>query len=116
MNVVRLADAPAYHAPGHVDMRCLRLQGREAGPSDGLLMNLCHLLPGGTTGLDASPVEKIYVVLAGEVVISNGDREEVLRPWDACHIAAGEPRQVDNRSNAPASVLLAMLDPAGVRS
>ena len=112
MHVVRLADAPAYHPPGHVDMRCLRLQGREAGPSDGLILNLCHLLPGGTTGLDASPVEKVYVVLDGEVVISNGDSEVELRAWDSCRIAAGEARCVQNRTSRNATVLLAMPDPA----
>ena len=111
MNVVRLADAPAYAPPGHVDMRCLRLQGREAGVSDGLLLNLCHLLPGGTTGTDSSPVEKMYVVLNGQVVISNGDEEVELGAWDSCRIAAHEPRQVENRTNRNATVLLAMMDP-----
>lgn len=111
MNLVRLGAAPAYHPPGHVDMRCLRLQGREAGPSDGLVMNLCHLLPGGGTGMDVSPVEKIYVVLAGCVTVFNGETEVELGPWDSVRIAGGEPRLVENRTNAPATVLLAMPDP-----
>ncbi len=112
MNVVRLDLAPAYHPPGHVDMRCLRLQGREAGPSDGLILNLCHLLPGGNTGWDTSAVEKMYVVLDGDVVISNGEQEHELRPWDSCRLAAGEARRVENRTNRTATVLLAMPDPA----
>ena len=110
MNLVRLDAAPAYHPAGHIDMRCLRLQGKEAGPSDGLILNLCHLLPGGNTGWDASSVEKMYVVLEGSVVISNGEDEVELGAWDSCRLAPGEKRLVENRSNRPATVLLAMPD------
>ena len=108
MQVVRLAAAPAYEAPGHDGMRMLRLQGHEAGPSDVMWLGLSHILPGGGTTLDASPVEKLYVVLDGEVTISNGTDEVTLGPWDSCRIAPGEPRALSNRSNRPASVLLAM--------
>jgi mannose-6-phosphate isomerase-like protein (cupin superfamily) len=108
MNVVRLDAAPSYEAPGHDHMRMLRLQGREAGPSDVLWLGLSHLLPGGGTTLDASPIEKMYVVLDGEVTISNGTDEVTLRPWDSCRIAPDEPRSLSNRTNKPATILLAM--------
>lgn len=108
MNVVRLAAAPPYEAPGHADMRMLRLQGREAGASNVLWLGLSHLLPGGGTTLDASPLEKMYVVLDGEVTISNGTEEVTLQRWDSCRIAPDEPRALSNRTNRPATVLLAM--------
>ena len=108
MNVVRLDAAPAYEAPGHNHMRMLRLQGREAGASDVLWLGLSHILPGGGTTLDASPLEKMYVVLDGEVTISNGTEEVTLRVWDSCRIAPDEPRALSNRSNRPATILLAM--------
>ena len=108
MNVVRLDAAPAYEAPGHDQMRMLRLQGREAGASDVLWLGLSHILPGGGTTLDASPLEKMYVVLDGEVTISNGADEVTLRPWDSCRIAPHEPRALSNRTNRPATILLAM--------
>ena len=108
MNVVRLDAAPAYEAPGHSQMRMLRLQGRDAGASDVLWLGLSHILPGGGTTLDASPLEKMYVVLEGEVTISNGTEEVTLRPWDSCRIAPDEPRSLSNRTNRPATILLAM--------
>ena len=108
MNVVRLDAAPAYEAPGHNLMRMLRLQGRDAGASDVLWLGLSHILPGGGTTLDASPIEKMYVVLDGEVTISNGAEEVTLRPWDSCRIAPDEPRALSNRTNRPATILLAM--------
>jgi len=113
MNVTRLNDAPFYHPPAHDDMRCLRLQGHDAGPSSALWLGLSHLLPGGKTSLDASPLEKMYVVLDGEVTVSTLDEEVVLRRWDSCRIAPGETRALRNASNRPASILLAMpLPPA----
>jgi uncharacterized cupin superfamily protein len=108
MNVTRLADAPAYFPPNHVDMRCLRLQGHEAGPSDKLWLGLSHLLPGGHTSLDGSAVEKHYVVLEGEVTVVTENGEATLQTWDSCRLAPGEKRRLENRTNRPASILLAM--------
>lgn len=108
MQVTRLAAARAYQAPNHVDMHCLRLQGHEATDTDTLWLGLSHLLPGAHTGLDASPLEKLYVVVAGEVTIMSDTDEAVLGPLDSCRIAPGEPRRLENRTNLPASILLAM--------
>lgn len=108
MNVTRLADAPAYFPPHHEGMRCLRLQGHEAGPSTSLWLGLSHLLPGGGTTLAGSDAEKMYVVLEGEVCIATDDGEQLLRQYDSARIAPGERRALNNRSNRPASILLAM--------
>jgi quercetin dioxygenase-like cupin family protein len=108
MNITRFSAAPTYFPPGHSDMRCLRLQGHEAGPSDTLWLGLSHLLPGGGTTLDASPFEKHYVVLEGEVTIVTEEGVETLGAWDSCRLAPGEKRRLENRTNRPASVLLAM--------
>jgi uncharacterized cupin superfamily protein len=108
MQVVRFADAPAYTAPGHHDMQMVRLQGREAGPSTDVWLGVSRIAPGGGTTLSASPQEKMYVVLEGEVSISNGESEASLRAWDSCRIAASEPRRLENRTAQPAVVLLVM--------
>ncbi len=108
MNVTRLSTALTYDPPNHVDMRCLRLQGREAGPSDALWLGLSHLLPGGHTSLEASPVEKHYLVLDGEVTVVTAEGETALGVWDSCRLAPGEARRLENRTNRCASILLAM--------
>jgi glyoxylate utilization-related uncharacterized protein len=89
-------------------MRCLRLQGHEAGPSDVLWLGLSHLLPGAGTTLDGSGVEKFYVVLEGEVTIITEEGEHLLRKFDSVRLAPNEKRALKNNSNHPASVLLAM--------
>lgn len=108
MHVTRFADAPSYTAPGHDLMQMVRLQGREAGPSESCWIGVSHLDPTGGTTLDASPYEKLYVVLEGEVTISNGHEEAVLRMWDSCRIAPNEERQLKNNTGQPATILLVM--------
>lgn len=108
MHVVRFDDAPSYDAPGHTLMEMVRLQGREAGPSDTAWLGVSTLAPGGGTTLDASGVEKLYVVLDGTVTISNGLEKVSLSRWDSCRIAPGEGRQLSNGTSEPASILLVM--------
>lgn len=108
MHIVRFVEAITYSAPGHHDMSMVRLQGREAGPSDHLWLGVSVIAPGGGTTLSSSPDEKMYVVLDGELQISNGQIEATLTRWDSCRVAPGEERMLLNRSEAPATVLLAM--------
>ncbi len=113
MNVTRFADAPEYVAPNHFGMRCLRLQGREAGPAEQLWLGMSLIEPGGQTGLDPSPIEKHYVVVEGELTLVGEGAdgrpvEAVLGPLDSCRFAPGEKRQLVNRGAREARVLLAM--------
>jgi len=112
MDITRFETAPEYTAPAHEGMRCRRLQGHEASPAEQLWLGVSVVEPGGRTGLDASPFEKHYVVLDGELTLVaelEGRREEaVLRRHDSCRFAPGEKRQLVNRSDRQAMVLLAM--------
>ena len=108
MNITRFKDALKYVPPEHYDMSCLRLQGKEAGPSDTLWLGLSQILPGGHTSLDGSPIEKIYFVLEGELTIETGDGETVLCAFDSCRIAPNEKRALKNNTNKTVAVLLSM--------
>jgi uncharacterized cupin superfamily protein len=108
MHVVRFRDAPAYSAGGHFDMAMARLQGLEAGPSSTLWIGVSIIEPGGGTSLSSSNEEKMYVVLDGQLEISNGNTVVRLECWDSCRIAPGESRQLENKSEKAAAVLLAM--------
>ncbi|EJE49639.1 cupin domain-containing protein [Acidovorax sp. CF316] len=116
MHLVRHADAPGYDAPGHEGFAMARLQGREAGPADTAWIGLSLVAPGGSTTLSASPLEKFYVVVDGELEITSQQPggpscSEVLRALDSCRIAPGEARQLRNRSAHPVRVLLVMAEP-----
>jgi quercetin dioxygenase-like cupin family protein len=108
VNLTRFSAAQQYFPPNHEGMYCMRLQGREAGPADTVWMGVSHILPGGGTTLDASAVEKFYVVLEGHVTIVTESGEETLATHDSCRLAPGEKRALKNKTNLPATILLVM--------
>ena len=95
MEITRFAEARRYDAPKHFDMR-----------------SLSHFLPQGGAEMDAGALEKIYVVLAGEVTVELGDgTRHVLKALDSCHIPGGEARAIRNDGNDVASMLVIMPHP-----
>jgi len=108
MKVTRIGEAKSYSAPKHFDVRTLRLQGFDASEAKNFWVGLTHFLPGGGAERDVTPLEKVYVVVAGEVTVVTDAGETTLRPLDSCHLAPNEARAVVNRSNLPASMLVIM--------
>ena len=115
MKVKRYADAAAYVAPNHFDMRSLRLQGFEPGGPEAFWVGLSHFLPGGGAGPDSSPLEKVYVMLAGSLTVQVGDTTTVLGPMDSCCIPGGETRAVKNVGNEVATMLVVMPYPPAAK-
>lgn len=115
MEVIRLGDAQPYEAPKHFDMRGLRLQGFDASGAENFWVGLSHFLPGGGAEMDATPLEKVYVVVDGEVTVTTKEGDITLGPLDSCHLLPGEARSILNRTNRPASMLVVMPYPAGAR-
>jgi quercetin dioxygenase-like cupin family protein len=112
MQITRLADARRYDAPKHFDMRSLRLQGFDASASTFAWVGLSHFLPQGGALMDISPLEKIYVVLSGQVTIELGDgTSQVLNPMDSCYIPGGEARAIRNDGNDVATMIVVMPHP-----
>ena len=114
MQVTRFKDAKPYDAPKHFDMCGLRLQGWDVSNSENFWVGLSQFLPGGGAEMDTSPLEKVYVVLSGEitVILANGD-ETVLGQNDSCFIAPNEGRKILNRTNQTTSMLVIMNYPEG---
>lgn len=113
MYITRFAEAKIYEAPNHSDMTCFRLQGKEASPCHQMWMGMSVIEPGGQTGLDGSNVEKIYLVIEGEITVfcetaSGVKSEAILRANDSCVFLMNEKRQLKNLSNQVAKVVLIM--------
>jgi len=109
MDVTRFKDAVEYYPPLHHGCTALRLQGFDASTADFAWAGLSHILPGGGADMDAGPLGKIYVVIAGEVTVSLADGSSTtLAPLDSCYIPSGEGREVRNLSNAVATMLVVM--------
>jgi len=110
MQLKRFADAKAYEAPNHRNYSSLRLIGPDDGASK-FVVGLSHFLPGGGAGPDASPTEKVYTILSGELTVIVGGKETVLKPLDSCFIGANESREIINRGNEVVTMIVAVSAP-----
>ena len=103
MLVKRFSEAKGYEAPNHRAYSSLRLFGADAGGPKQFLVGLSHFLPGGGAGPDASPPEKIYYVLAGELTVIVGGKETVVRTGDSCYIDSSVPHFIRGLTRSPYS-------------
>ena len=106
MKMVKLQDVKPYEAPKHFKMTALKLHGREETGTQTFWVGLSHFLPAGGAEYDASPAEKVYFVLDGEVTVKTKDETVVLKPWDSIYIGPDEEREIINNTNRPASMLV----------
>jgi quercetin dioxygenase-like cupin family protein len=106
MKKVEIKDVKPYDAAGHFNMTAMRLSGKEETGAQKFWMGLSHFLPGGGADMAASPTEKVYFVLEGEITIVTPDSEITLRAMDSIFIGPNEPRAIMNKTNMPASTLV----------
>jgi glyoxylate utilization-related uncharacterized protein len=106
MKKVEINDVKPYDAAGHFGMTAMRLSGKDETGAQKFWMGLSHFLPGGGAEMSATPTEKVYFVLEGEVTIVTPDSEITLKPRDTIFIGPGEQRAIKNKTNMPASMLV----------
>ena len=108
MKINRLVDLEEYEAKGHFDMKGFRMQGFDASDTANFWVGLSYFLPGGGTTHSATPIEKVYVGIEGELTVITDDGEENLRPMDSCYLTPNEGRSIINRTNKIATILVIM--------
>ncbi len=107
--VNRLSDAKKYTAPGHTDtVHTMWLQHKSMGCDAPYWMGCSYYLPGSEAEWGASPLDKIYLVLSGELTINLDDESVKLGPMDSIFIGPDVNRQVINESNEVATMLVVM--------
>jgi mannose-6-phosphate isomerase-like protein (cupin superfamily) len=106
MRVTRITDAERFQPVGHEGVGPVRLQGGESFPTSDFTVALSHYLPGGAAELAPQDAETVYVIVSGQLVMIAEGAEEVLGPLDSVHFTAGTLREVENRTNLPASMLV----------
>jgi quercetin dioxygenase-like cupin family protein len=105
--------AKTYDAAKHFNCFGLRLQGKEETGTTKMLMNMSHFLPGGGAEFDASPTEKLYFVVSGEVTVTDANKNKiVLKEWDSICIGPNEGRSILNETNKPATMLITINYPS----
>ena len=113
MQVTRLSEAKPYEANNHSGMRGLRLQGWDASATSAFWTGLSYFFPQGGAGFEASAVERVYVIIEGELTVITEKEEFVLRKMDSCFIPANEKRALENRTNEVVTMLVVGQYPVG---
>ena len=116
MQVIRYADAKPYQAPGHFNMTGLRLQGWDATDSANFWVGFSTFQPGGGCEMGGTPLEKVYVVIEGEITVTTAEGDTVLGTFDSCWIAPDEKRSIMNNTDKPCLMLVVMPYPPDVAS
>ncbi len=106
MKVMRINEAKEYEAAKHFKMAAMRLQGKEETGVQSFWVGLSHFLPSGGAEQDASPTEKVYIVLSGTVTVKTAQGEVTLNPLDSVYLAPNEGRSIINPGKLPASMLV----------
>jgi quercetin dioxygenase-like cupin family protein len=104
MKKVSLTQVKPYEAPGHFDVSVLRLSGKDETGAEKFWVGLSHFLPGGGAEFGATPAEKYYFVLDGEITVKTEKEEITLGPWDSVYIAPNEGRSILNKTTKPVSM------------
>ena len=109
MIVRKFSEAKPYEAPNHRGYKSFRVYGAEMGGSQTLVFGISHFLPGGGAGPDASPPEKIYYVLAGELTVIAGGKETVAESRrQRLHRPERKPRNRQSQSNEVCTIAVAV--------
>ena len=104
----------AYEAPGHKECKLTRLHDPADVEGGKLVCGLSHFLPaGGGTEYGANPLESIYYIIKGKMLLKGDDGSEtVLEEGDSVHIAPGSKKSVTNIGTETAQMLVVLLPPA----
>jgi quercetin dioxygenase-like cupin family protein len=108
MHIKRFQDAKPYDAPNHRGVVGLRLQGHEEHGPKNQWVGFSQFLPGGGAGPDSSPVEKVYVILEGELTVIIDGEQTILQAMDSCTIWPNEIREIINHSNHVCKMLVVL--------
>jgi len=113
MKKIELEQVSPYDAPGHFGMTAMRLSGKEETGATKFWMGMSHFLPGGGAGwaYEDNPLEKVYFVIDGEITVKSKDEEFVLKQYDTLFLGPNEGRELMNKTNKTASMLVVITYP-----
>ena len=108
MQIKKFNNAEQYVAPNHQECHSLRLAGFEEKGPENFWVGHSNFLPGGGAGPDASPLEKVYYILEGELTIDVAGKSEIAFKGDTVFIPGGESREIRNKTNEIVRMLVVM--------
>jgi mannose-6-phosphate isomerase-like protein (cupin superfamily) len=107
--IVRFADAKKYEAPLHdVTVHSMYLQHKSMGSGENFWVAVSYYLPGAKAQMSAAPLERVYVILEGQLTVQFEDETVILNPMDSVYIGPNETREARNDTNRVVTILVVM--------
>ena len=108
-NIVRLEQAKKYEAPLHdITVHSMFLQHKSVGTDADFWVGISYYHPGAKAEMSASPLERVYVVLDGELTVEFEDETVTMGPLDSVYIGPNETREARNDTNKVVTILVVM--------
>ena len=105
----QLGDARKYTAPGHSEtVHTMHLQHKSIGSDAPFWVGVSYYLPGARAEMSAAPLDRVYIVLDGELTVEFEDETVVLRRLDSVYIGPNETREARNATNGLVTILVVM--------
>lgn len=110
VTVTRFNECKPYYPPKHdAQVHAMHLQHKSMGCDAPYWVGCSYYLPGSKAEMATSPLDKIYVVLEGELTVEMEGRESIkLNKGDSIWIGPDETREVRNETNAVTTMLVIM--------
>ena len=108
MKIRKFNKAEQYVAPNHQECHSIRLAGFDKIGPENFWVGHSSFLPGGGAGPDASPLEKVYFILEGELTIKVDGKSEIAVKGDTVFIPCGEMREIRNKTNEIVKMIVVM--------
>ncbi len=110
VKVTKFDECKQYFPPAHdVTVHAMQLQHKDIGCEAPYWVGCSYYLPGAKAEMSAIPLDKVYVVLEGELTIDLQDGGiEILTKGDSIWIGPDVTREVRNETNAVATMLVVM--------
>jgi quercetin dioxygenase-like cupin family protein len=107
MKVVKKGAGDQYEAKRHFGNWSINklVPGKD---SKKISVGLSHFLPGGGAEMSSSPLERIYFVISGTIVVNGKAEEHTIKEGDVIYIGSGEDREFKVIGGEPATILVVM--------
>lgn len=104
MKVMKLGQGEPYQADKHFNYWSIYKFRPDV--TKRLHLGVSHFLPGGGAEMSSSPMERIYYVISGALLVKGKNEEHLLGPDDIIYIAPNEERSFQNNGTTPTTILV----------
>lgn len=109
--VTKKADAYEYTAPGHNNCKCTRLADPQDVNQGVITAGLTYFQPGGGCDFGGNPLESVYFIHKGQMLLKTETEEVLLTEGDVFHCGPFEKKSVTNTGDTVTEMYVCLTKP-----